>query len=155
MAQMPKLLNENCIEGFLNTFDNVLTDCDGVLWRGDDIIGRSNEALGMLRALGKKIFYITNNSSKTLEDYVKKCESMNFVADKLSILMLLKNKLLEIIAALDAKADKAIFKYHILSIFAVKHKIFTIILNKKRFNVLKKELGHHVNAVSLITSQPV
>lgn len=56
----------------------------GVLWREDNIIGRANEALGMLRALGKKIFYITNNSTKTREDYVKKCESMNFVADKLS-----------------------------------------------------------------------
>lgn len=56
----------------------------GVLWRGDNIIGRSNEALSMLRALGKKIFYITNNSTKTREDYVIKCESMNFVADKLS-----------------------------------------------------------------------
>lgn len=56
----------------------------GVLWRGDDIIGRSNEALSLIRSLGKKILYITNNSTKTREEYAKKCESMNFVADKLS-----------------------------------------------------------------------
>ncbi|XP_042876222.1 glycerol-3-phosphate phosphatase-like isoform X2 [Penaeus japonicus] len=86
MAQMPKLLDKSCIEEFLNSFDNVLTDCDGVLWRGDDIIGRSNEALSLIRSLGKKILYITNNSTKTREEYAKKCESMNFVADKEDIM---------------------------------------------------------------------
>lgn len=29
MPQMPRILDQTCLRAFLNSFDNVLTDCDG------------------------------------------------------------------------------------------------------------------------------
>lgn len=82
MPQMPKIIDQTCLRAFLNSFDNVLTDCDGVLWSGDNIIGRANDAVNKLRSLGKKIFYVTNNSTKSRDEYVKKCEKLGFIASK-------------------------------------------------------------------------
>ncbi|KAK7072173.1 hypothetical protein SK128_001979, partial [Halocaridina rubra] len=82
MAQLPKRLDKQCLQAFLNSFDNVLTDCDGVLWSGDIIIGKANEALNKLRSLGKKVFYVTNNSTKSRIEYVEKCKRLGFIAEK-------------------------------------------------------------------------
>ncbi|XP_045617524.2 glycerol-3-phosphate phosphatase [Procambarus clarkii] len=81
-AALPKLLDESCIKEFLNSFDNVLSDCDGVLWCCDSVIGRANEAINQLRSLGKKIFYVTNNSTNSRDGYVAKCERLGFIANK-------------------------------------------------------------------------
>ncbi|XP_042867918.1 glycerol-3-phosphate phosphatase-like [Penaeus japonicus] len=82
MPQMPRLLTQNCLQAFLNSFDTVLTDCDGVLWSGDVTIGQANEAVKKLQSLGKKVFYVTNNSTKSRDEYVTKCERLGFVAEK-------------------------------------------------------------------------
>lgn len=57
----------------------------GVLWSGDNIIGRANDAVNKLRSLGKKIFYVTNNSTKSRDEYVKKCEKLGFIASKVCL----------------------------------------------------------------------
>lgn len=54
----------------------------GVLWVGDSVIGRANEAINKLRALGKKVFYVTNNSSRSRDEYVAKFEKLGFIASK-------------------------------------------------------------------------
>lgn len=41
--------------GFLNTFDYILTDCDGVLWLGDDPIQGSVETIKTLKDIVKQI----------------------------------------------------------------------------------------------------
>lgn len=82
MPALPTLLDNKNIKEFLKSFDYVLTDCDGVLWCTDTVIGQANEALNQLRALGKKIFYITNNSTKTRNEIVAKCERLSFIANK-------------------------------------------------------------------------
>ncbi|XP_066949028.1 glycerol-3-phosphate phosphatase isoform X1 [Macrobrachium rosenbergii] len=86
MAKLPKRIDRECLKKFLDSFDNVLTDCDGVLWAGDMIIGQAHEALNKLRALGKKVFYVTNNSTKSREEYVEKCRGLGFVAEKEDII---------------------------------------------------------------------
>ncbi|XP_068240523.1 glycerol-3-phosphate phosphatase-like [Palaemon carinicauda] len=85
MARLPKRIDRECLKKFLDSFDNVLTDCDGVLWTGDKIIGQANEALNKLHALGKKVFYVTNNSTKSRDEYVEKCKNLGFIAEKESI----------------------------------------------------------------------
>ncbi|XP_076031283.1 glycerol-3-phosphate phosphatase isoform X3 [Oratosquilla oratoria] len=82
VAQMPQLLDKGNIKKFLDSFDTILTDCDGVIWAGDEVIDRSNEALNYLRSLGKKVFYVTNNSTKTRKEYATKFGTLGFTASQ-------------------------------------------------------------------------
>ena len=81
---LPKAIQLNSvsvIESFLNSFDTVLTDCDGVLWNESEPIQGSPEAINLLRRLGKKVVYVTNNSGHTRAGYVQKCKELGFDAD--------------------------------------------------------------------------
>ncbi|KAI9190431.1 hypothetical protein H9P43_001865 [Blastocladiella emersonii ATCC 22665] len=60
------------IQAFVAQFDTFLLDMDGVLWQGDTLIPGVDEALARLRALGKRLLFVTNNSSKSRAAYVKK-----------------------------------------------------------------------------------
>lgn len=51
-------------------------DCDGVIWKGDKLIDGVPETLDMLRSLGKKLIFVTNNSTKSRKQYGKKFESL-------------------------------------------------------------------------------
>jgi len=42
------------------------------------VIGKANIAINKLRSLGKKVFYVTNNSTKTRSEYVTKCKNLEF-----------------------------------------------------------------------------
>ncbi|XP_052064764.1 glycerol-3-phosphate phosphatase-like isoform X2 [Mytilus californianus] len=64
----------------IDSIDNFLFDCDGVLWEASKEIPGSADTVAALRKLGKKIFYITNNSGKTRSQYVQKCKSLGFHA---------------------------------------------------------------------------
>ncbi|XP_060068256.1 uncharacterized protein LOC132548408 [Ylistrum balloti] len=60
----------------LNDVDNFVFDCDGVLWDGLTAIDGSSETLKRLKNLGKKVYYITNNSTNTRKKYKEKCEKL-------------------------------------------------------------------------------
>ncbi len=47
-------------------------DVDGVLCRGEDVIPRAPEAIERLRRGGKKVIFISNNSTKSREEYIAK-----------------------------------------------------------------------------------
>ncbi len=49
-----------------------LLDCDGVLWSGSSLIDRSFDVVNWLVKLGKKVFFLTNSSGRTRDDYVDK-----------------------------------------------------------------------------------
>lgn len=49
-----------------------LFDLDGTLYLGDVLFPFTKELLRAIRAKGKKYLFMTNNSSKSVEDYVKK-----------------------------------------------------------------------------------
>jgi hypothetical protein len=57
----------------VNTF---VFDCDGVIWRGEAVIDGVPETLDMLRARGKRLIFLTNNSTKSREGYRAKFESL-------------------------------------------------------------------------------
>jgi len=63
LAEPSKLLDA------VNTF---IFDCDGVIWRGDSVIDGVPEVLETLRAQGKRMFFVTNNSTKSREQYLGK-----------------------------------------------------------------------------------
>lgn len=58
----------------------VVVDLDGVVWRGDEPIPGSAEALDRLRASGRSIVFLTNNSAPTRADNVAKLKSFGVEA---------------------------------------------------------------------------
>lgn len=60
-----------------------LFDLDGTLYLGEKLIGRADETLRALRASGKKIVFLTNNSSKTVAMYREKLSFLGLFQDDL------------------------------------------------------------------------
>ncbi|KAF7987761.1 hypothetical protein HCN44_003624 [Aphidius gifuensis] len=78
-VDLKKLSNED-IKNFLDSFDTVLSDCDGVLWLLNSPISGAFDALKNLEKLGKKILFVSNNNLSTVDDYLKKFEMMGYNA---------------------------------------------------------------------------
>jgi len=78
MPFQPKRLTGDpaAIGEFIGKFEIFLFDCDGVLWSGDHLFEGTVETLELLRSKGKKIVFVTNNSTKSRSDYQKKLTSM-------------------------------------------------------------------------------
>jgi len=56
----------------LDSTDVFIFDCDGVIWKGDSLIDGVPKILDMLRKMGKKVFFVTNNSTKSRKGYLGK-----------------------------------------------------------------------------------
>ncbi|XP_059222733.1 uncharacterized protein LOC131996798 [Stomoxys calcitrans] len=58
---------------FLNSFDLILSDCDGVVWMASGIpIAGAGETVNLLKAYGKEVKFVTNNSLRSDVEYVEK-----------------------------------------------------------------------------------
>ena len=57
-----------------------LFDMDGTLYLGNRLYPFTKELLATLRRAGKEYRFVTNNSSKSVEDYIKKLENMGIMA---------------------------------------------------------------------------
>ena len=53
-----------------------ICDLDGVLWRGDQAIAGSMDAVERLRSAGERVLFLSNNSSMTVSGYLAKFASM-------------------------------------------------------------------------------
>ena len=60
----------------LDACDLFLFDLDGTVYLGETPIAGATEALGRLRGAGKRIVYLTNNSSKTHAEYENKLRAL-------------------------------------------------------------------------------
>ncbi len=49
----------------VDRYDSILLDLDGVMYLGDEPIPGAGEAVARLRELGKRLAFVTNNSSRT------------------------------------------------------------------------------------------
>ncbi|MCX6695584.1 MAG: HAD-IIA family hydrolase [Candidatus Altiarchaeota archaeon] len=58
--------------------DCFIFDFDGVIWWGETMIDGVKETLDYLRAKGKRIIFLTNNSMKSRREYVEKLAKMGF-----------------------------------------------------------------------------
>ena len=70
-----KMKNTHAKE-LLDKTDVFIFDCDGVIWKGDSLIDGVPQVLDKLRAMGKMIFFVTNNSTKSRKGYLKKFTSL-------------------------------------------------------------------------------
>ncbi|CAG2168979.1 unnamed protein product, partial [Oppiella nova] len=69
------------VHEFLNKFDFILSDCDGVLWVNNGAVRGAAQAINKLRARGKRVCFATNNSTKTRDEFHQKLTKLGFEAD--------------------------------------------------------------------------
>ncbi|KAK4517909.1 uncharacterized protein ATC70_001257 [Mucor velutinosus] len=69
-------------DAFIDQYDNFLFDCDGVLWEGTHMFDGVPEAMELLRSKGKRVFFVTNNSTKSREAFLQKFKGFNVKATK-------------------------------------------------------------------------
>ncbi|ODQ64860.1 2-phosphoglycolate phosphatase [Nadsonia fulvescens var. elongata DSM 6958] len=67
-----KITNKEQVEAFLESYDTFLFDCDGVLWSGTHLLPHVVETIELLRSRGKRLIFVTNNSTKSRKAYTGK-----------------------------------------------------------------------------------
>ena len=85
----------------LAKFDNFILDCDGVLWQGNDLIPGSGspclifmraqlaaETLQVLQKMGKRLLFVTNNSTSTRAQYVPKLQKMGISVTQVRVILI-------------------------------------------------------------------
>ncbi|CAN4126660.1 unnamed protein product [Withania somnifera] len=72
-ASAQPLINPGQLIDSVETF---IFDCDGVIWKGDKLIDGVPETLDLLREKGKRLVFVTNNSTKSRKQYGKKFETL-------------------------------------------------------------------------------
>jgi glycerol-1-phosphatase len=64
----------------LSGYTNVVLDLDGCVWVGEVTTPRAPEAVAELRTAGKRLAFLTNNTRRSPEDYVRKLWSLGVQA---------------------------------------------------------------------------
>ena len=59
-----------------------LFDMDGTIYLGDTLFGFTIDLLRRIRETGGRYLFMTNNSSKSVEDYIRKLENMGICATR-------------------------------------------------------------------------
>jgi len=78
----PQVDSEQAALDFLARFKTILLDCDGVLWSGAELLPYIKETLELFREENKKLFFITNNGSKSRDQYQKKFKAFGIEVSK-------------------------------------------------------------------------
>merc|ERR1712071_367115 len=78
-------LSTDVIRAFVDSFDTILVDCDGVLWAGSKLITHSVDTINFLKENGKRVFYVTNNSTKTRSQYLSRLLQIGYNAEEREI----------------------------------------------------------------------
>ncbi|XP_055626765.1 glycerol-3-phosphate phosphatase-like [Toxorhynchites rutilus septentrionalis] len=71
-------LSPSEIKDWINTFDTVLTDCDGVIWVDNTPLPFATDVINKFIENNKKLFFVTNNSTKTRNEFVAKSNKLGF-----------------------------------------------------------------------------
>lgn len=71
-------LSKDEFKEWIDSFDTVLCDCDGVLWVYNNVLEKSPEVVNKFTEMKKRVFLVTNNSTKTREEFLEKALGMNY-----------------------------------------------------------------------------
>lgn len=66
------------VKEWFDSFEYVITDCDGVIWMFMKTIGKAPEVINKFVENGKKVYIYTNDTNRTREQFVEKCKILNF-----------------------------------------------------------------------------
>ncbi|XP_070504914.1 glycerol-3-phosphate phosphatase-like [Chironomus tepperi] len=72
------LYSKDQLSEFINQFDVIFCDCDGVLYYEGSVIDNSNQVINKFIENGKKVFFITNNSQALREEILERYQKLNF-----------------------------------------------------------------------------
>ncbi|XP_075156963.1 glycerol-3-phosphate phosphatase isoform X2 [Haematobia irritans] len=91
MSNMPKPRNLLALtteekRKFLDSFDHVFSDIDGVVWNVANVIEGSSAGFQVLHELGKKLTFITNNSVRPEEQCIAKLKKCGIEIDSDNIM---------------------------------------------------------------------
>ena len=78
---------EGEINQSLDGIKAVFLDLDGTIYLGDSLIDGALDFLGRLEVRGIKRYFLSNNSSKSVEQYVEKLRDLGIDADKDEVLL--------------------------------------------------------------------
>ncbi len=62
-------------------YDGYIFDLDGTIYLGDEVLPGARELLAALRAEGRRVVFLSNNPTRTREQYVAKLRAMGLAAD--------------------------------------------------------------------------
>lgn len=78
-----KHLSKSEKEDFINSFDRIFCDCDGVIWQTAQApIPDTGKAISYLQSIGKDVTFVTNNSIRAIESQLSKLEENGIIATK-------------------------------------------------------------------------
>ncbi|XP_055627083.1 uncharacterized protein LOC129769087 [Toxorhynchites rutilus septentrionalis] len=85
--QIRHLLNLSIEEkrAFLDSFDSIMSDCDGVVWNFTGPIPDVDKALQLLKHKGKKLAFISNNGMRTMEEYKRNFNNLGITVNENNI----------------------------------------------------------------------
>ena len=94
----------------------VFLDLDGTVYIGDKVVAGASDVILQLRQSGKRVYFLSNNSSKNKSDYVSKLKSMGITVSEEDIV-------LSTDAVIDYLNDSGCDKVHVLGTVSLK-KVF-------------------------------
>jgi arabinose operon protein AraL len=82
----------------INKYNTFIFDLDGTVYRGDNIIPNADKTINQLKALGKKILFISNKTTGTVKDYYLFLKNFGLNIDEIDIInstIVIKNYLIK------------------------------------------------------------
>ncbi|KAJ4975216.1 hypothetical protein NE237_000322 [Protea cynaroides] len=77
-----RLLCRESVKALVDSVEAFLFDCDGVIWKGDKLIEGVAQTLEMLRSMGKKLVFVTNNATKSRKQFSNKFHSLGLAVSE-------------------------------------------------------------------------
>uniref|UniRef100_A0A182PWC7 4-nitrophenylphosphatase n=1 Tax=Anopheles epiroticus TaxID=199890 RepID=A0A182PWC7_9DIPT len=62
---------------FFESFDIIQTDCDGVLWKTEELFAGVESTIRALQTNGKRVIFVSNNSVRSMDEYRSKLAVLN------------------------------------------------------------------------------
>lgn len=70
---------------FIDSFDQVMVDCDGCIWSLLSPIEGAGEGLRALQSAKKRIIYVSNNSVRSVENFREQLEKVGLQLDEFDL----------------------------------------------------------------------
>lgn len=66
------------VQELARDYDCFVLNCDGVVWQADIESGNAFEVVKWLEASGKHVSFVTNDATKTVQDFKSKMQTFNY-----------------------------------------------------------------------------